>query len=67
MKAVYTYNSQTSRTELLTCLTNSPIILESHMIASYFKYDNTQKDFKILQGNKEISVIVDGVCLNSHK
>ncbi len=67
LKAVYTFNPQTERTELLTCLQNSPIVLETKMVSNFYKYDNTQKDFRILQENKVLSLIVDAVTITTIK
>jgi hypothetical protein len=67
LKAVYTFNPQNGKAELLSCLSSSPLTLDSNMVASYFKYDNTQKDFKLLKDTKEISLIVDAVALNVNK
>jgi hypothetical protein len=64
LKAVYTYNPQTQKTELLTSLSPAPDIIESHMIQIYYKYDLIQKEFKILSDTKEMSVIVDAIAIS---
>ena len=64
MKAVYTFNPQIKKIELLTCLSNSPITFTEDMISRYYKYDIIQKDFKLLGQTKEFSVIIDAVAIN---
>jgi hypothetical protein len=67
LKAVYTYNPQNFKTELLTCLSPSPNFLDSSMIQIYYKYDLIQKEFKILSDIKVISLIVDAVAISNNK
>ena len=64
LKAVYTFNPQIKKVELLTCLNNSPINFTEDVISRYYKYDLIQKDFKLLGQTKEISVIIDAVAIN---
>ena len=35
------------------------------MVTTYYKYNMSQNQFKELSGNKEFSVIVDGVCIQN--
>ena len=64
MKAVYTYNPENNKIELLVCLSPSPSILDSSMIKSYYKYDLIQREFKRLPDRKDFAIIVDGVAMS---
>lgn len=63
LRGVYTHDLQTGQIELLTCINNAPDFIDSSMIETYYKYNVSQNQFKELKGNKEFSVIVDGVTI----
>ncbi len=65
LRAVYTFDIDNSNIELLTCINNAPNFIDSSMVTTYYKYNISQNQFKELSGNKEFSVIVDGVCINN--
>ena len=65
LRAVYTYDIENSNIELLTCINNAPNFIDNTMVTTYYKYNMSQNQFKELSGNKEFSVIVDGVCIQN--
>ena len=65
LRAVYTFDIENSNIELLTCINNAPNFIDSSMVTTYYKYNISQNQFKELSGNKEFSVIVDGVCIQN--
>ena len=65
LRAVYTFDIENSNIELLTCINNAPNFIDSSMVTTYYKYNISQNQFKELSGNKEFSVIVDGVCISN--
>ena len=63
IRAIYTYDIQNKKIEILTCIGNAPNFIDSSMVATYYKYNISANQFKELRGTKEFSCIVDGVCL----
>ena len=66
LHGVYTYDSQNNQIELLTCINDAPNFIDSSMVDKYYRYNISQKQFKELGGNKEFSVIVDGIILRAN-
>ncbi len=66
LHGVYTYDSQNNQIELLTCINDAPNFIDSSMVEKYYRYNISQKQFKELGGNKEFSVIVDGIILRAN-
>ena len=66
LHGVYTYDSQNKQIELLTCINDAPNFIDSSMVEKYYRYNISQKQFKELGGNKEFSVIVDGIILRAN-
>lgn len=66
LHGVYTFDSQNKQIELLTCINDAPNFIDSSMVEKYYRYNISQKQFKELGGNKEFSVIVDGIILRAN-
>ena len=65
LKAVYTFDpNQLNFIQLLTCIGNSPDIININEVLQFFKFNISKKQFIELKGNKEFNVIIDGIIIN---
>ena len=51
--------------ELLTCINNAPDFLENEQIFKFYKFNVAKNQFSELNGIKNFSVIVDGICIKN--
>ena len=65
LKAVYTYDNEKDYIELLTCINNAPDFLENEQIFKFYKFNMAKNQFSELNGIKNFSVIVDGICIKN--
>ena len=65
LKAVYTYDVEKDYIELLTCINNAPDFLENEQIFKFYKFNVAKNQFSELNGIKNFSVIVDGICIKN--
>eukprot|EP00826_Nyctotherus_ovalis_P033474 TRINITY_DN2713_c0_g2_i1.p1 TRINITY_DN2713_c0_g2~~TRINITY_DN2713_c0_g2_i1.p1 ORF type:complete len:282 (-),score=45.59 TRINITY_DN2713_c0_g2_i1:101-946(-) len=65
IKAVYLYNEEAEVGEFLYGAKDSPAILGRSMVGSYYRYDCGSKNFRMLQGNKNLSIAVDAVTIKA--
>ncbi len=65
LKAVYTYDVEKDYIELLTCINNAPDFLENEQIFKFYKFNVAKNQFNELNGIKNFSVIVDGICIKN--
>ena len=65
LKAVYTYDVEKDYIELLTCINNAPDFLENEQIFKFYEFNVAKKQFSELNGIKNFSVIVDGICIKN--
>ena len=63
LRAVYTFDSEDQKVELLCCVVQSPLFLQAESVVGFYKYDNSKKEFSILSENKKFYYMVDAVSL----
>ena len=66
IKALYTFDPKDSTIQLLSSFTASPILISQEKIKEFYKFEVAQKQFKVLKGVKEVSLIVDAIALKGN-